>query len=182
EPGAARGRSMSLNIEIEARRLHGARLVEDYMAGAPALAPFFSGSPWDPDAYRRKAEEVDRRFDAARRRAMAAAIRPTSTASAASLEQVVADGGLFVTTGQQAGLFGGPLFTVYKTLTAVSLARRLTDVLDRPVAPLFWIASEDHDWDEVNHVRVLDPGNELHTIVVEDDARTAPVSMRRRLL
>src|SRR5690606_545527 len=111
-----------------------------------------------------------------------AAVRPTSAAAAEHLERVVAEGGLFVTTGQQAGLFGGPLFTVYKALTAVALARTLENELRRPVAPLFWIASEDHDWAEVNHVRVLDPSNALHTITVEGDAAGVAASMQHRRL
>lgn len=173
---------MTLNLAIEVGRLRGSRLVEDYLDNAPGPAPFFAGSPWDLEAYRRKAEEVDGRFDAARRRAMAAAVQPTSPAAAEHLERVVAEGGLFVTTGQQAGLFSGPLFTIYKALTAVALARALESELGRPVAPLFWIASEDHDWAEVNHVRVLDPGNELHTITVESDADVAAASMQHRRL
>jgi bacillithiol biosynthesis cysteine-adding enzyme BshC len=71
-----------------------------------------------------------------------------------------------VVTGQQAGLFGGPLFTVYKALTAIRLAAELRD---RGVAavPVFWIASEDHDFDEVNHVTVAGRDARLETIRVE---------------
>jgi len=173
---------MTLNLTIEVGRLRGSRLVEDYLDNAPRLAPFFPGSPWDLEAYRRKAAEVDSRFDAARRQAMAAAVQPTSAAAAENLERVVAGDGLFVTTGQQAGLFGGPLFTVYKALTAVALARALERELRRPVAPLFWIASEDHDWAEVNHTRVLDPSNTLHTITVESPETGPAVSMQHRRL
>lgn len=176
------GEIMTPNLKIEVGRLGGSRLVEDYLENAPGPARFFPGSPWDPEAYRRKAEEVDRRFDAARRRAMADAIQPTSPVAAARLERVVAEGGFFVTTGQQAGLFGGPLFTIYKAFTAAALARRLEDELGRPVAPLFWIASEDHDWAEVDHVRVLDQANEIHAIKVESDAAGAAVSMQHRRL
>lgn len=176
------GEVMTLNLTIEVGRLRGSRLVDDYVANAPGPAPFFPGSPWDPEAYRRKAAEVDARFDTARRRAMAAAVHPTSAAAAEQLERVVERNGLFVTTGQQAGLFGGPLYTVYKALTAVALARVLERELGRPVAPLFWIASEDHDWAEVNHVRVLDPANTLHTITVEGPESGVPASMQRRLL
>ena len=174
---------MTLNLEIRAGRLRGPRLIEDYLASSPGLAAFFTGSPWDLEAYRRKAEEVDGRFGAERRRAMAAAIRPASAAAADRLEQAINGGALFVTTGQQAGLFGGPLYTVYKALTAVALARTLEELLDRPVLPLFWIASDDHDWEEVNHVRVLDPQNVLHTIAIADEGAAGPaVSMRNRVL
>jgi bacillithiol biosynthesis cysteine-adding enzyme BshC len=71
-----------------------------------------------------------------------------------------------VVTGQQAGLFGGPLFTVYKALTAIQLAARLRD---RGVAavPVFWIASEDHDFEEVNHVTVAGRDARLETVRVE---------------
>lgn len=73
-----------------------------------------------------------------------------------------------VTTGQQPGLFTGPLYSVYKGLTAVALARALEDRLGRVVLPVFWVASEDHDWAEVNHTFALDPANELHRFEVAD--------------
>lgn len=185
-PGAAwhwKG-ERALNLEIRVSRLDGPTLVQDYYACAPALAPFFAGWPWDPEVYRRKAEEVDRRFDAGRRRRMAEAIRATTPAAAAKLERVANGEGVFVTTGQQAGLFGGPLFTVYKILTAVRLAEALEPVLGRPVVPLFWVASDDHDWEEVNHVHVVDGSNAVQRIAVEGEGEAEGVgsSMARRRL
>jgi len=59
---------------------------------------------------------------------------------------------LYVIAGQQAGLFGGPLYTVYKAMHAVRLAARLTGTTGRRVLPLFWVASDDHDFAEVNHL------------------------------
>ncbi len=60
-----------------------------------------------------------------------------------------------VATGQQVGLFTGPAYTIYKALTAVKLAQRLTEQ-GIPSIPLFWMASEDHDLAEVNHCWVFD--------------------------
>src|ERR1700737_3705212 len=54
-----------------------------------------------------------------------------------------------VVTGQQAGLFGGPLFTLHKALTALKLADQIAHTHRVPVVPVFWIDAEDHDWDEV---------------------------------
>jgi bacillithiol biosynthesis cysteine-adding enzyme BshC len=69
---------------------------------------------------------------------------------ASSLE-AIRRGANVVVTGQQVGLFGGPLFTIHKAATAVALARQATGS-GHPHAPVFWLASEDHDFPEINHV------------------------------
>jgi bacillithiol biosynthesis cysteine-adding enzyme BshC len=58
---------------------------------------------------------------------------------------------LTVFSGQQAGLFGGPLLTLYKAIGIVKYAKHLEDTLKRPVIPIFWIAADDHDFNEINH-------------------------------
>ena len=59
-------------------------------------------------------------------------------------------------TGQQAGLFGGPLFTLLKALTAIKLADQAARDHKVPSVAVFWIDAEDHDWDEVRSCTVLD--------------------------
>lgn len=56
---------------------------------------------------------------------------------------------LVIVTGQQLGVFGGPLFTIYKTMTAILLAKKYEKSLGRPVVPVFWLADEDHDFEEI---------------------------------
>ena len=63
---------------------------------------------------------------------------------------------LAVAAGQQAGLFVSPLYALYKAMAAVKWARRLEALLERPVVPVFWIASEDHDFEEVRRAHYLD--------------------------
>jgi bacillithiol biosynthesis cysteine-adding enzyme BshC len=157
---------VAVNLDIRVRPVGGNPLVDDYVAGTPSLAPFFAGHPFDPEAYRRKAREVRERFDPGRLEAMAAAVRPHGDDAARKLERVAAGDGFFVTTGQQPGLFGGPLYTLYKTLSAVVLAARLEELLDAPVLPVFWLASDDHDWQEANHVHVLDTANDVHRLTL----------------
>lgn len=59
-----------------------------------------------------------------------------------------------IITGQQTTLFGGPLFTVYKTITAINYARRLQKQTGRTVVPVFWLADEDHDVEEIDSVQL----------------------------
>ena len=67
-----------------------------------------------------------------------------------------------VVTGQQVGLFGGPLYTVFKTITAIKLAARLKEAHPRAeFVPVFWIEGEDHDFEEMNHTGILDAENKL---------------------
>ena len=71
-----------------------------------------------------------------------------------------------VVTGQQAGLFGGPVFTLLKALTAVRVADRVSREHGVPAVSVFWVDGEDHDWDEVAGCSVLDAGYERRTITL----------------
>jgi uncharacterized protein YllA (UPF0747 family) len=73
-------------------------------------------------------------------------------AAQARLAQAAADG-LVITTGQQPGLFGGPLYTLSKAIGAIALADALQDALQLPVAPVFWAATDDADWHEASVAR-----------------------------
>lgn len=170
------------NLDILTGPLRGPALVQDYYAGAPALAPFFSGSPWDPEAFRRRAAHVGERFDRAAREQVAAAMRPSGAGAARRLEELVEKDGFFITTGQQTGLFTGPLYTMYKALSAVRLAAAAERTLGKPVLPLFWVASNDHDFEEVDHAILLDGQNALHRIQLPSDADAPAVSMANRHL
>ncbi len=69
-----------------------------------------------------------------------------------SLRKITDPNTFFVTTGQQPGLFLGPLYTFYKALDAIYFARKLSEHFpDKTFLPLFWTASEDHDYKEINH-------------------------------
>jgi bacillithiol synthase len=82
---------------------------------------------------------------------------------------------LVVTTGQQPGLFTGPLYTIYKALSAIALARRLEAERRSPVIPVFWVAGDDHDFAEANHTSFLDSDGEVVRIVLRERAADAPL-------
>ncbi len=81
----------------------------------------------------------------------------------ANLERLRQKDSVAVITGQQAGLFTGPLYTIFKALTAIKLAEHLRAEGVNAV-PMFWIAAEDHDFEEVNHTRLVNREGRLVTI------------------
>lgn len=143
-----------------------------YLAGERSIMDLFSFDPSDPDAPARRALER-RGFPPARRRLLAGALaefqrrvgggRPALEA-ARLLER---DDALVVTVGQQPGVLSGPLFTVYKAVSALLLARRLSGRLGRPVVPVFWIVSDDHDWDEAGRLAVVTRRGEVRRLTLD---------------
>jgi bacillithiol biosynthesis cysteine-adding enzyme BshC len=124
------------------------RLFLDYCAGDAAALRFYGSQPtaggWSATAEARKLPAHWPELVG-----LLAEQNP-GLAAAASLEALGKGAGAVV-TGQQVGLFGGPLFTPFKAATAVARARQAT-AAGQPHAAIFWIASEDHDFAEIGHV------------------------------
>lgn len=144
-------------------------LFRDYLTGAPRVQPFYEGG-WDPEALVHSAE---RSLSLARpRRAVADALvaqqQQRGAAAAADRASRLADErAVAVVTGQQPVLFGGPLFVLYKAVAAMKLASVLESSAGRPVVPVFWSASEDHDFAEVRSVAILDEAARIRTLRYE---------------
>jgi len=136
------------------------RLASDYAFAYANVASFFAGDPAAPAAW---ADTIRRSQGYARQPAEIARIiaaqqeqRGAPAASRASGARLADPATRVVITGQQAGLFGGPLFTLLKALTAMKLAAKVEREHQVPVVPVFWIDAEDHDWKEVSGCTVLD--------------------------
>lgn len=138
------------------------RLAADYAYAFDGVRDFFAGNPADPDAWAAaiaRAQSFARNRD---RQAVADALaaqqqRRGAPPEARAATQRLRDAStVAVVTGQQAGLFGGPLFTLLKAVTALKLAARIQDDHGVPAVAVFWIDAEDHDWNEVAGVDVLD--------------------------
>lgn len=87
----------------------------------------------------------------------------------------IAEGAPVIVGGQQAGLWTGPLLVIHKAVSIIGAAKSAGAKLGRKVVPLFWIAGEDHDWDEVNHTYVLTAEQELRKLTAPrpEGARTS---------
>jgi bacillithiol synthase len=79
---------------------------------------------------------------------------PSSEAVIKSIDKLKTNNSLVVIGGQQAGILTGPLYSIHKVISIIKLAEEKEEQLGVPVVPVFWIAGEDHDFQEVNHVFV----------------------------
>lgn len=136
-------------------------LVRDYAANFDRVRSWFHYDPHDANSVAQRIEEIGGRPAADRAAAGDAVVRrmqfwgagPEALEAAGRLGQ---PGTCVTVTGQQAGLFGGPLYTVLKALSVVKLARQLARRFPgRTFVPTFWISSGDSDFDEVRTVSLL---------------------------
>jgi bacillithiol biosynthesis cysteine-adding enzyme BshC len=150
-----------VRIPVDVRRFPWIRrLAADYAYDFRSVAPFFSGDPADRAAW---AEAIARTQAHDRRRTEIAGIiakqqeRREAPPPARDAGRLLADSRtVAIVTGQQAGLFGGPLFTLLKALTALKLAEQVARDHHVPAVAVFWIDAEDHDWEEVRSCTVFD--------------------------
>ncbi|WAA10624.1 bacillithiol biosynthesis cysteine-adding enzyme BshC [Fervidibacillus albus] len=98
-----------------------------------------------------------------------------------SLRKLEREKSVVVIGGQQAGLLTGPLYTIYKMMTIVLLAKEKEEKLKIPVVPIFWIAGEDHDFDEINHVFVEERSVLKKKTYRDDTIERKRVMSKRRL-
>lgn len=142
-------------------------LFRDYLAGRPAAAAFFEGGRWDLDALVERSSDaagLSRPLDAVAEVLARQQEGRRASRAAERARQLAAPGAVAVVTGQQPGLFGGPLYVLYKALAAVKIAEALSSRRQAPVVPVFWVASDDHDFAEVRSTTVLDDSLQLHTL------------------
>lgn len=157
----------------------GSALADDYINHFPQVEDLYGDDFRMEESWNRRAEWLDEsegtRID---RTTLVACLRQYNNKHNdhkevhKSLDLLEQTGTLAVVGGQQSGLFTGSLLVVYKALTIIMAAKEAQEKLQRPVVPVFWIAGEDHDWDEVNHTYVMTP--ELQVAKIKMDAAPGP--------
>jgi bacillithiol synthase len=161
------------------------RLAADYAFDYARVADFFAGDPSSADAWRQAIDRTQRhprQGDAVADLLLAQQRKRGAPPEAlAAANQLRDPNTVAIVTGQQAGLFGGPLFTLLKALTAIRLAERVRAEHRVPAVPIFWIDAEDHDWDEVKTCGVFDDELNFRPIAVGNPpgAHEGPVARVR---
>jgi bacillithiol biosynthesis cysteine-adding enzyme BshC len=172
QPPSASPSDSALGLAVDVRTLPWMRpLAIDYAFEFEKLAPFFGGNPSTPsawaDAIRRAQRHARPRPAIVEMLAAQQARRGSPPEARAAVAALANPGTVAVVTGQQAGLFGGPLFTLLKALTAVRLAQRVTRDHGVPAVAVFWIDAEDHDWDEIAACGVLGADHAVRHVAVD---------------
>lgn len=138
--------------------LHGSGKAADFLGGGKydlddLVARSLEGRP-DPERYKRLSDVLVRQQGV---------FGGSETAVAQAL-RIAEPGASVVATGQQAGLFGGPLYVAYKALAAIKIAAAVEARTGKPVVPVFWIASDDHDFAEIRTVSILDESGQIRSV------------------
>ncbi len=158
---------------------HTTRLFTDFLAYSASVQPFYPHSPHFSEWSKEQASALQ--YEPSRRERVSTILEQqnkswdASPRTLANLSRFCA-GAATIVTGQQVGLFGGPMFAIYKALTAVKLADEAT-AAGIDAVPVFWLATSDHDLAEVNHVSIPGPDGLLRTLAISSHGVPgAPVS------
>ncbi|MDQ7064650.1 MAG: bacillithiol biosynthesis cysteine-adding enzyme BshC [candidate division KSB1 bacterium] len=168
-------------MKIQAADLPGANpLFVDYVQNFHRLREFYAHDYRQEAAVLAQIEQVrDRRYP---RIEMGRVLERQNRAFGAenatmkNIEDLALGNANVIITGQQVGLFGGPLFVLYKALTAIKLADRLQRICKGCFVPVFWLATDDTDFAEVNHAHVLTRDYSIETLRLSTGP-PAPVPM-----
>lgn len=149
-----------MNLEVKEENIPQANAFSTaYLQNDAAVASFFHYSPYQQESYVERLKELrERSFP---RHELVEVIKQSqqkwgslTVESEKQLERLAKKDSVVVIGGQQAGLLLGPLYTLYKAITIIQVAKQQEEQLGIPVIPIFWIAGEDHDFQEINHVYI----------------------------
>jgi bacillithiol synthase len=144
------------------------RFATDYLAGVPEIQRFFHYRFQDSSDYQARLVELKNRTFM--RKELAECIEkymehfPSSKEVKTSLEKLKQENSAVIIGGQQAGILTGPLYSIHKVISIITLARQKEQELNIPIIPIFWIAGEDHDFQEVNHI-FLEKKGEIQKVI-----------------
>src|SRR5438270_6443727 len=161
---------------------HTTQLFTDFLAYSPSVRAFYPRSPQCAEWIKEESSRIS--YDPDRRACVSEILSRQNRSWGASAKTVsnldrLRRGAFAVVTGQQVGLFGGPMFAIYKALTAVKLAEEAS-AAGVDTVPVFWLATSDHDLAEVNHVSIPGPDGRLQLLSTSShDVDGAPVSAVR---
>ncbi|MFD2656255.1 bacillithiol biosynthesis cysteine-adding enzyme BshC [Gracilibacillus thailandensis] len=172
-----------MRIESQRLDLHN-KFIMDYQKEVKDLLDHFDYNPYDENVFKeRKKDLQEQLFQRDALADMLHSINRRWSATEATFENIERlrdENSVVVIGGQQAGMLTGPLYTINKIVSIIALAKQQEELLGVPVLPVFWIAGEDHDFAEVNHI-FLPEDTELQKYPLEDHHKER-TSVSKRIL
>ena len=129
------------------------KLLKNYLAGDQALKPLYGNAP-NITSFQ---AQIDSK-KSVNRTLLVEVLQDQYQGSddAPQIASLAQPNTFTVTTGHQLNLFTGPLYVIFKILSTINLARQLKKAYPAyHFVPVYWMASEDHDWDEINHIHLF---------------------------
>ncbi|MFP3895645.1 MAG: bacillithiol biosynthesis cysteine-adding enzyme BshC [Anaerolineales bacterium] len=149
----------------------------DYVEGKGKASSFFTHEPTDYEAALTHREA----YDYPRRELVEQLLRYNRQLGAGeqaltNIRSLQQPSTFCVIAGQQVGFLGGPMYTTYKIISTIRLAAHLNQTLPVHTVPMFWMATEDHDFDEINHVYYFQPDGEMGQLDFSWDKQGSPIA------
>lgn len=150
---------------------------QTYLEDTESLSSFFHYN-WNQEALNKRIQETD--FTNHKRTELVEVITSymnmfgISEKSKKHLEELK-NNGVVVIGGQQAGLLTGPMYSIHKAISVIALAKQQREIQGVPVIPVFWIAGEDHDIDEINHI-YIEKSRMLHKLVFPEKSKLKKIA------
>lgn len=164
-----------MTLRVITTPLVGKKLTQAALGGS-LESPWYAAAPRGKDEWMARADAVIASMDSSD---WLRAIEGALSASGPAADRLAAAqrGGFVVTCGQQPGLFGGPLYTWWKALSALEFANNLQAVTGRPVAPVFWAATDDSDFEEARSTVVVTPEGAQRIELANRDDTGLPMAL-----
>ncbi|WP_099157985.1 bacillithiol biosynthesis cysteine-adding enzyme BshC [Virgibacillus ndiopensis] len=132
------------------------KLMTDYRNNEATIMEYFDYLPFEKTTYQNRVNDLmERKFNRKQLTEKLKTLNENWDAPKATydnIERLKDENSVVVIGGQQAGLLTGPMYSINKLISIIQLARQQQEALQIPVIPVFWIAGEDHDFDEINHI------------------------------
>lgn len=135
-------------------------LLSDYWAGSEKLRPFYQYR-YNDESFKNRATYINNKTynSEGLSNIIRSYMEPFGISNQVESNiKLLENGALAVVGGQQSGLLTGPLYSVHKAISVIKLAREQSEKLGIHVVPIFWIAGEDHDIEEINHTYTIVDG------------------------
>ncbi len=160
------------------------KLFIDYIENYDNVSEFFNGNPNERQAWESQLSACDS-HDYQREQLVRILLkhnrdRTENNLITHEIHKLLDSKCIAVVTGQQTGVFWGPLYTIYKALTAVRFARKLEQEYNNPVVPLFWMEVDDHDFEEIRHVYMMTSSGTVKRFDYSDEYAEKPVPSKFR--